>query len=291
MTSNYQTLRQYTSNFQFAFKKCKEAIYICDFSIIEENYSSGYIKAKTNTTWKSHGEDVELWIHDSSGVINLKSTSSVSTTFFDYGKNKENIEKLLKALENLLSDVDNNISIHNKTVVQHRASEDMSFKSEEISKDISSKSHERDQVFISYSHKDKDWLRKFQVMLNPAVRKQKITVWDDTMVKVGAKWRYQIENALAKAKLAVLMVSPSFLASDFIAEHELPPLLKAADNTGVTIIWVYLSDCMYELTEIENYQAAHDISRPLDSLSPSDLNSTIKEICKQILVEAGEIPQ
>lgn len=148
---------------------------------------------------------------------------------------------------------------------------------------------ERSQVFISYSHKDKEWLQKFQIMLKPAIRNQKITVWDDTRISTGSKWRDEIKKALDAAKLAVLMVSPNFLASDFIAEHELPPLLKAAEKEGVKIIWIYLSDCMYELTEIENYQAAHDISCPLDGLNSSKLNSIIKMICKQILTAADEV--
>jgi hypothetical protein len=35
----------------------------------------------------------------------------------------------------------------------------------------------RDQVFISYSHKDREWLSKLQTMLKPLVRNKTISVY------------------------------------------------------------------------------------------------------------------
>ena len=54
----------------------------------------------------------------------------------------------------------------------------------------------RDKVFFSYSHKDRKWLEKFQTMLKPLERNEKIVVWNDKQIRAGDRWKEEIQKAL-----------------------------------------------------------------------------------------------
>jgi internalin A len=140
----------------------------------------------------------------------------------------------------------------------------------------------RDQVFISYSRKDKKWLDKLYAMLTPLLRADKLKIWDDTHILPGQKWYDAITGAIASAKVAVLLVSADFLASDFINRHELTPVLDAAEKEGVTILWIAVSHCLFQYTKIAKYQAINEPSQPLDSLTPTKLKKELARICRKI---------
>lgn len=137
-------------------------------------------------------------------------------------------------------------------------------------------------VFISYSHKDAKWLERIRTMLTPLVRAQEISVWDDTKIKPGTKWKQEIEKAIDRAQVALLLVSPNFLASSFIADKELPPILNASRDKGLIVVWALVSACLYKKTPIAEYQAAHPTAKPLDALTLPKRNEALLAIAEAI---------
>lgn len=149
----------------------------------------------------------------------------------------------------------------------------------------------RESVFISYCHEDAKWLRSLQKMLRPLTRDGTLTIWDDTRLQPGQQWRQEIDTALSKARVAVLLVSPGFLASDFIAHNELPPLLEAAAKEGVTILWVAVSACLFGETPLRAYQAVNNPARPLDSYRGAQRNAELARIAQAITNAMSPAPQ
>lgn len=141
---------------------------------------------------------------------------------------------------------------------------------------------ERTQVFISYSHQDAVWLKRLQTHLAPLKRKGAIDYWDDTRIQPGARWREEITQALATAKVAVLLVSADFLASDFIATNELPPLLVAAQQARARIFPVIVSPCGYKHSLLEPFQAVNDPSKPLIQLSKATREAIFVKLTEAI---------
>jgi len=140
----------------------------------------------------------------------------------------------------------------------------------------------RTSVFISYSRKDRNWLERLQVHLRPLERDHALEVWDDTRIQPGAKWKDEIQNALSRAKAAILLVSADFLASEFIAKNELPPLLQAAEEDGALILPVIVNSCLFTRSPLAAFQAANNPEKPLKGLRDATRERILSEVAEAV---------
>lgn len=140
----------------------------------------------------------------------------------------------------------------------------------------------RSRVFISYSHADTEWLNRLQKHLRPLEREGAI-VWADTRIKAGDQWREEIRAALAETKVAVLLVSADFMASEFIVTNELPPLLKAAEDEGATILPVIISASSFLRTpSLSRFQAVNNPDKPLVQLRKANREKVLDDVARAV---------
>jgi hypothetical protein len=101
-------------------------------------------------------------------------------------------------------------------------------------------------VFISYSHKDEVWKDRLVTHLGVLQQESILDLWDDRRIGAGGNWYQKIQEAIAKAKVAVILVSADFLTSNFILSEEVPHLLERRDKEGLRIFPVIIRPCAWK---------------------------------------------
>lgn len=136
-------------------------------------------------------------------------------------------------------------------------------------------------LFISYSHRDGNFLDQFRVHLKPLERIAVMDAWSDKQIVPGSQWYSDIKKALARAKVAVLLVTPHFLASDFIHNQELTPLLRKAGAGGLKILWIPVRACSYQATALAKYQSVIPPDKPIAEMKANRDKAWVK-VCDVI---------
>ena len=123
-------------------------------------------------------------------------------------------------------------------------------------------------VFISYSHKNAEWLEEMTSALRDAGLDA--TLWDDRRIPAASKFEHEISVQLLTSRAVVLLVSEQFLASNFIQSRELKGALQLAEDGHLKLFWLTVSECNLRGAELEKFQAVHDSAEPLDSMSADE---------------------
>jgi serine/threonine protein kinase len=148
----------------------------------------------------------------------------------------------------------------------------------------------RDQVFISYSHKDAEWMERFCTQLNAIGQTHRLKTWTDHQIEPGQDWRAEIEDAMGRASVALLLTSADSLASEFIQKQEVPKLLKKHQDEGLFLYWVPLKHAPYELSSLASIQTAGGINpkEPLASLKDWEQDRVMSAIAVEIGQKLGQ---
>ena len=147
----------------------------------------------------------------------------------------------------------------------------------------------RDLVFLSYSHDDAQWAQRIGVLLKPLLRRERLRLWVDTDLRAGDAWQSEIMRGITRSRVALLLVSADFLASDFIMDTELPMLIAH----GVRLAPVLVGDCFWrEVPELERVQWLHDPGRDgalnLVGTDGGRRDQRLLQVCEKLLEKVLE---
>jgi hypothetical protein len=104
----------------------------------------------------------------------------------------------------------------------------------------------RHRLFVSYSHEDKRWFKQVRTQLRVLERAGLVDVFDDTRIQPGEDWHARLNEEMQQAKVGVLLVSASFLNSDFIHAKEIPNLFHKHEQEGMIIYPLLLRPCPWQ---------------------------------------------
>jgi TIR domain len=137
----------------------------------------------------------------------------------------------------------------------------------------------RHSVFISYARNDRVWLDRLRTHLVPLERHGKVEIWHDGKIESGALWQSEIEEALAKASVAILLVSANFMASAFIYDHELPPILERNQAHGICVLPVFIGHCYYQRDPVlSRFNAFNDPKLPISAMPDAEAEAQLARL-------------
>ena len=102
------------------------------------------------------------------------------------------------------------------------------------------------KVFISYSHKDEAFKDELVTMLAGLQRRGIVDAWQDRRIEAGDEWNKSIQTAMNECDIALLLVSPDYLASRFIQEQEQPKLLQRREEIKTRVMPIIVRPCMWQ---------------------------------------------
>jgi tetratricopeptide (TPR) repeat protein len=138
-------------------------------------------------------------------------------------------------------------------------------------------------VFLSYSHQDERWKNRVAAALAALGLEADLEVWDDRRIAAGDGWLAEIEAAMNRASVAVLLVSTDFLASRFIRGTEVPHLLNRRQKEGLRIIPLFVRPSPWEAVDwLAAIQGLPTDAKPLSTLRKHQADQHLSTFAKEV---------
>ncbi len=119
------------------------------------------------------------------------------------------------------------------------------------------------KAFISYSHKDEQYLDRLKVHLVQIRREEKLIDWTDKDIYAGAHLDSSISKGLDSSQLFIALLSPDYIASGYCYQKEFTRALELAESESLIIIPVIVEPCDWLSTPFSTFKALPKDVKPV----------------------------
>jgi tetratricopeptide (TPR) repeat protein len=91
------------------------------------------------------------------------------------------------------------------------------------------------KIFLSYSHKDREFLIALKEHLAELEHQGRIAIWYDDYIWAGERWSEEIERQLERADLVLLLISASSLASKYCRKESERAFARQQEGQAIVV--------------------------------------------------------
>jgi len=143
-------------------------------------------------------------------------------------------------------------------------------------------------IFISYSKQDHRLVAKFQEHLTAMKRDGKVATWYCSELEAGSVWTEEIQKRMDEADIICFMVSPNFMKTEYIHEHEIAKAFeKKAKNPNFRIVPIILDFCRWSTTnnDLSQFTALPYTVKPVMDFDNQNMAWYIIEECLRLMID------
>ncbi|MFN7115521.1 MAG: TIR domain-containing protein [Saprospiraceae bacterium] len=152
------------------------------------------------------------------------------------------------------------------------------------------------KIFISYARKDADYKDELLVHLKPLKRNGIIEAWHDSDVEAGDEWEPEILRQLETADVLLFLVSPNFMASDYIYNKEIVEAKKRHDRKETVIVPIWIKPVSVPDDFLNKFQSLPKDRKPVSQWADHDeawvdVVQRLKKLFDKLQNKTAETPQ
>ena len=127
------------------------------------------------------------------------------------------------------------------------------------------KVNDKVNVFISYSHVDREHCKELKKHLNPLKKAKLIDSWEDGELLPGDNWDEVIKKNLDEADIVLFLLSIDFLNSNYIEKNEIKLAIEKHKKGKLKIVPIMLRKCYIDGTIFSQTQGLPTGLEPIQS--------------------------